>query len=238
MFDALIRSLRVRGVVGTVGHIARRLRERGAIDPTVQEGRDADAALDQEFDRTFGVDTGGMIPARRKDIDSANWVHASAYIPMDPIDLPKMLAGTGVDVERSVFVDLGCGKGRVVLLAAGMPWKKVVGVEFSRTLADIARKNLTTYTGNRVCRDVEIVTGDAAEYPWPADPLVVFMYHPFDATVMQRVSDALVATERAVPRRIFVIYWKPVHAEVLDRSPIFTCTVPYHFYDTKPRIGV
>ena len=238
MLDSLIRSLKVRGVVGTVGHMARRIAERGQVNATVQKGREEDAALDQEFDRKYGVDTGGMIPARRADIGSKNWVHASAYIPMDPIDLGKMLAGTDVDVERSVFVDLGCGKGRVVLLAAGLPWKKVVGVEFSRSLADIARQNLTTYTGPRVCADVEIVTCDAAAYVWPSDPLVVFMYHPFDATVMAKVSASLELTVRERPRRIFVIYWKPVHAEVLDRSPIFTCTVPYHFYDTKPRLGV
>jgi len=236
LIDSLTRSLKTRGVNGTVRHAVGRAVERLThADAVVEEGRRRDAELDEEFDRTHGVDTGGMIPASSKDIDSENWVHASAYIPMAPIDLGAMLKDEGIRYEETIFVDLGCGKGRVVLLAAGLPFKRVIGVEFSRSLSEIAKDNVRRYRGPRACFDVDIVAGDAAEYAWPPDPLVVFMYHPFDATIMARVAANLEAANAAHPRRILVIYWKPVHAEVLDSAAFLSCTVPYHIYDTLPR---
>ena len=39
---------------------------------------------------------------------------------------------------NDVFVDLGCGKGRAVFLAAAQKLKKVIGVELRKELADIA----------------------------------------------------------------------------------------------------
>lgn len=204
----LQRSLRTRGFVGSLAHaldvLGARLRGRAPAHP--------DTASDDDFDRRFGVDTGGVIPQADLDVDDPNWVHGSAYVATSPIDFAEVLAPFGLDPAKTRFVDLGCGKGRVLMMAAALPFAQVLGVEYSPALSAIARRNLERYRGPHRAEAVEVVTADASEFAYPDGDLVVFMYHPFDEVVMQRVIDALRRRQLTSPHRLLVLYFKPVHA--------------------------
>jgi trans-aconitate methyltransferase len=45
-----------------------------------------------------------------------------------------------------VFVDVGCGKGRILLLAVEHGLNRVVGIEISPTLCKIAEKNIAGFS--------------------------------------------------------------------------------------------
>ena len=73
--------------------------------------------------------------------------------------------------DRDVFVEFGCGKGRVVHQAARRPFRRVVGVEISPVLAEAARSGLAARSHQHRCRDVEImsVAGEVRRFrPPPA----------------------------------------------------------------------
>lgn len=79
--------------------------------------------------------------------------------------IEKMAVVTGVD-GNSTVVDVGTGTGFV---AAGLASrvKKVVGVDNSSAMLDVARENLDSLgAGN-----VELVEGDIAELPFPDDAM-------------------------------------------------------------------
>lgn len=217
------RTLKTRGVVGTVVYAgsvaAERVRNRGAAKPAVAE---ADAAEDREFDEKYGVSTGGEIPQTELDVAEKNWVHGSAYVPTSPVDFDKVLGGLGITFEDTTFIDLGSGKGRVLLMAAALPFKKIIGVEFSPKLAEISRDNIERYTGPRKCTDMVAEINDATKYTLPDGPLVVFMYHPFDDKIMTQVEAHVARAAKASARRILVVYFKPVYREIWDRSTAFT----------------
>ena len=78
-----------------------------------------------------------------------------------------------VEARNWLFVDLGCGKGRGLLLAKELGFGKIVGVEFSPSLAKIARRNVTRY------KQISVVQGDASKYIFPPEPIVIYMYNPF-----------------------------------------------------------
>lgn len=126
------------------------------------------------------------------------------------------------------FTDLGCGKGRVLAVASEYPFRAVVGVELSPTLAAVAADNAATVAARHPERTrIEVLTGDATVVPFPDGPLVIFMYQPFGAAVMSR----LVARLEADPdRERYVVYVNPVHGALLDRSPALSrwhaATVP------------
>lgn len=206
----LVRSLRTRGFLGSVSHVLRSVGDR-------LRGRSAathDDEIDRDFDRRYGVDTGGVIAQADLDVSAPTWVHGSAYVATSPIDFGEVLAPYGLDLSKTSFVDLGCGKGRVLLMASALPFARVVGVEYSESLAAIARDNLVRYRGPRAAAGAEVVIGDASAYAYPDGDLVVFMYHPFDEVVMQRVIDALARTVSDSPRRLLVLYFKPVYANL------------------------
>ncbi len=214
------RSLKKRGVVGSIVHFgaaaAGRVVRRGAAPVAA-----ADAAADEEFDTRYGVSTGGEIPQTELDVKESTWIHGSAYVPTSPAHFAEALAGLEISFEETSFIDLGSGKGRVLLMASALPFRRVVGVEFSAQLADLSRQNLRSYTGPRECKEVSVETTDASRYRLPDGPVVVFMYHPFDETIMAAVAANVMASLRENPRRILVLYFKPVHRDVWDRASAF-----------------
>ena len=115
----------------------------------IQEMRYRPSAEVSDFDRMFGVDTDGATNntthLRDLEISSPNWVHSYDYIPVKPDRFRSALSALAIPHERFLFIDFGCGKGRAVLLAAELPFQRVVGVDFSQELVAIARNNWATY---------------------------------------------------------------------------------------------
>jgi hypothetical protein len=107
-----------------------------------------------------------------------------------------------VDHSSCAFVDLGCGKGRTLIIAAELGFAQVIGVEFARELADVAKHNLQKLNiGNAT-----IIHGDAAEYQFPDSNLLLYMQNPFSADVMSKVTDRLGEFRAKHPhRQVFVI---------------------------------
>lgn len=123
-----------------------------------------------------------------------------------------------IEVDRSsdAFVDLGCGKGRNLIIAAELGFAQVIGVEFARELADVAKRNLQKLNiGNAT-----IIHGDAVEYQFPDSNLILYMANPFSADVMSKVIDRLGEFCAKHPhRQLFVMYYNPRWANVIDRAP-------------------
>jgi SAM-dependent methyltransferase len=108
-----------------------------------------------------------------------------------------------------VFLDLGSGKGRVVLLASRYPFARVIGVEISEVLTAVARRNLGADRHRRRCGSVELVTADALDYPIPDEVTVVYMYNPVRGATFDAVIAALIASVDRSPRQVRLIYLNP-----------------------------
>jgi SAM-dependent methyltransferase len=118
---------------------------------------------------------------------------------------------------RDVFVDLGSGKGRVVLEAARKyPFRRVIGVEISPRLNEIATANLRRLKGPLQCSRVEFVTADASTWDPPDDLTVAYLYNPFRGELFSAAISRLIGL---VDRRgwpLHLIYINPTeHARVM-----------------------
>ena len=102
--------------------------------------------------------------------------------------------------RRSHSCDYGSGKGRVLMLAAEYPFKRIVGVEFAKSLHDISQENVATL-GSEAGR-IETFHADATEFDPPTDPLVLYFFHPFGVPALKQVALARprLARARAAPR--------------------------------------
>ena len=137
-----------------------------------------------------------------------------AYSPSPWWTLPRALRFLGVS-DRDTFVDFGCGKGRVVHQAAKRPFRRVIGVEISPALAEIARANLATRRHQHRCPNVEIVVADAKEFRVPDDLTIAYFWHPFKGETLEAVLRGIVDSIDRHPRRVRLIYLGPHGAEVL-----------------------
>ena len=163
---------------------------------------------DSSFDRRFVTDTGGSVaPADLGIADAATRDQAILYLPSPARVTRWMLDNLGIDHRRYSFVDLGCGKGRVLLVASEYPFQQIVGVEISERLAAIARDNIARYRPRRrQCWSVTVDTSDATSFEFPLTPLLVHFYHPFEPALTAAVLTRLEESALRAPRPIVIAY--------------------------------
>ena len=140
-----------------------------------------------------------------------------------------------------VFLDYGCGKGRVLVAAALRPFHEVIGVDLSPELCEIARANVRRARG-LCCRNIRIVCADAISFDVPDSVTVLYFYNPFTGSILRgalaKVRQSLDRRPRAI-HTIFLNYgvfadpfaglgWVRTLEEFSLRRPLVCCRV-YQF---------
>jgi predicted RNA methylase len=144
-----------------------------------------------------------------------------AYSPTPGRQLSRILRSLPLpDVASFTFIDLGCGKGRTLLIAAEHGYRHVVGVELDPDLAQVARRNIAAYTAVKPqwTGTIEVVEGDAARYELPGTPTVLFLFNPFGPDTLRAVVAGIEQSLTACPRPFVVVYYNPVHQALMDGS--------------------
>ena len=89
-------------------------------------------------------------------------------------------------------------------------------------LSEIARRNCQAFRSKKqACGSFEIVCGDAAQFSFPEDPFVIYLFNPFGACILSRVVDHLERSWVETPRDVMVVYHHPIHKQYLESSPMF-----------------
>ena len=202
------RAVHVHGVRG-LAQIARRMWVRRDIDT---------------FDREHGVVTlGGDAGADLQLADPSHAIFGSRSQPSTARGVHAILTAQPLDYPNLTFIDVGCGKGRVVLLASLYPFRRVIGVEYGRNLVEAAQANLVRWAHpEQRCRDLSVVWADATIYEFPNEPLLIYLFNPFERPVMDRFVAHLEQSMRDHPRPCTVLYQNPMHVEAWEQSAVFT----------------
>ena len=211
-----MRKVRQVGFVGAVRHAsAKCLRELPFLVSPVRHNLDL-------FDAEHGIDTGGIVGAAALDVPDSALEHTNRYEAVAAQTFSSIMQELNIAHEQFVFVDVGCGKGRALLLAAAFPFKQVVGVDISAILTEVALRNVQTFKGGPMrCDQIEVVCKDASIYELPHEKLVVFFYNPFDEHIMRLVLSNIEKSLHAFPRKIYILYHHPLHRSLWDASADF-----------------
>jgi predicted RNA methylase len=197
-------SLMVHGLAGTA---ARCLRKTDRLTALRRSRRRA-GSMPDGFDRAYDVHT--RIAMDLRELHEIKRRHGEEHAPTPPLVFRDVMRGLDLRAEDTVFVDLGSGAGRAVLLAAEHPFKAIVGVELSPSLHAVAEANVARYRNPaQRCRDIRLVCADAAAFTLPAEPLVVFLYNPFRGVVMRRVLANIEQSLIRHPRPVTVVHLWP-----------------------------
>lgn len=169
-----------------------------------------------DFDELHGTDTAGNVNVGALEFRGEDSIHAVRYQTISAAYFNQQLAGLPLPVEPPLtFIDLGSGKGKALMLASLNPrFRRIIGVEYSATLNRIARANVSRFKSSAT---VELVTGSAGDYCFPAGPLLVYLYNPFDDVVLAQVVERIQSAIADEGGPIHVWYLNPVHRAVLDR---------------------
>jgi SAM-dependent methyltransferase len=187
---------------------------------------------DAEYDWEHRVNTTSASVGWR---DRLLGVFHSPYQPTEPGLFHEMMGAlsrqTGFAFGDFVFIDLGSGKGRTLLMASDYPFCRVVGVELLPALNLIAQENLNKYRSDaQKCFAIESTCADAAGFDFSGEPIVLFLFNPFPESGLRRVIANLEQSLREYPRKVYVLYHNPLLEHVLSASAILKRICGTHQY--------
>jgi SAM-dependent methyltransferase len=156
------------------------------------------------WERRLAVSTRGVVPT-----DHPDSVH---YATMGYPTVFKILRQ--LDLQPSdVFVDIGCGKGRVLCCAARQPVRQVIGVELSEVLCGQARANAERLRGRRAPVTVENTVAEQFDY---STATVLFLFDPFGAATLRQVLKRI--GEDTHGHGVRLAYANPTHDAVFQEQ--------------------
>lgn len=163
------------------------------------------------FERSSGVSTSERVHLDSFGLGSEGRI---SYTPSGWLTLRRALPRRTVGPD-DVFIDYGSGKGRVVLQAARYPLKRVIGLELSPELNELAKANLEQDRERLRCQDVELVTADVLEYEPPDDVTIAYLYNPFRGPIFAAAIERLIASFDRNPRHMRIVYLNPIEHDQL-----------------------
>jgi SAM-dependent methyltransferase len=185
------------------------------------------------FDQMHGVDTSGLVPAKHLITGHANDEHVTAYYGVAPSILRTLIERWRETIpphpiSSYTFIDIGAGKGRGLLVASELRFRKVIGIELNPALAEVARQNVAHWTRAHAedstaprLAPIQVLEQDALDFDFPATPTLLFLFHPFEAPVL-RLLLRRIETQFAQRRgTLDLLYVNAECANVLDRNPAF-----------------
>jgi SAM-dependent methyltransferase len=156
------------------------------------------------WEHRLGVSTRGVVPVAHFD--------STHYATMNYSTIWSVLDHLALG-PSDVFVDVGCGKGRVLCCAARYPVERVVGVDLCEPLCEVARENARRMRGRRAAISVEATVADVFDY---SAATVLFLFDPFGAATLEPLLEDV---GRRPSGSVRIAYANPTHDDVFLRQP-------------------
>jgi len=177
-------------------------------------------------EKKYGINTTGADELQSLEKMGIDTTHATIYMPVSYSLMEDIFLQLAVNksqtanrqLQTSHFLDIGCGKGRALCLAAHHGFMTVTGLDFSKALCDIAKANLQHTKKIIPELDYEVINNDAFYFDIPDDVDCIFLFNPFDEIIMSAVANNIFESLRNNPRRLHIIYVNPLHKEVFTKA--------------------
>jgi SAM-dependent methyltransferase len=159
------------------------------------------------WETRLGISTRGVAASHPDHPDA--WRYATLpYSTVYPI-LRHLALG-----PSDVFVDIGCGKGRVLCAAARQPVGKVIGIDLSAERCHEATENARRMRGRRA--PIEVVNALAQDFDY-STATALFLFNPFGPETLEAVLNRIAKDRRGAPVRF--AYAFPLQDGVFQAQP-------------------
>lgn len=186
------------------------------------------------IDKQLGIETTNFVGRRQsatgnKELDENN----VGYGCVQP-SVVRASVGLIPNADQRSFMDIGCGKGRVLAVASEFPFREAVGYDIVPLLVEATNRNGRIIGSKFPDRPkIRATLDDVMMHEnWPAGDLGLFLYNSFREPLVRKFAAAIEAWDAAHPDgSLYLVYCNPVHFHVFDASPSLeryaTELVPY-----------
>jgi SAM-dependent methyltransferase len=189
-----IRAVRQYGLVASSVQYWNRLRERLC-------------------DRSLGIQSRDIISLSELGLEHEE---RRGHYPTSVDDFRRMAKFLRPRNADEVLLDYGSGLGRFVILAATMRFARIVGIELSPQLVEVARNNVSRCERSLACKDIEIVVADATSYDVPDNVTTIYFNNPFAGTILGNVLSRILASYKKSPRALRIVCNLPEECAFFD----------------------
>ncbi len=174
-------------------------------------------------EKKYDINTTGADSLKSLEKKGIDITHATIYMPVSYDLLEQFFE----EIKLSTFthfLDIGCGKARAMCVAAAYAVKKISGVELSKDLYNTAKENIAATKLKYPSTNFNIYNNDAFYFDIDDDVDCIFMFNPFDETIMSGVMENIKTSLESNPRVMTIIYINPLEKHVLlewDYEEIF-----------------
>ena len=209
----LKRALFVQPLGMTLSVLRGKLRARRAADHQ--------PALRPPIDIQYDIDTAGVIPASALRTGSRSDLYNFAYAGSQPSIIRQVLVKIP-DLDQANFIDIGCGKGRALVVATEYPFRKIVGVELSPELVETAKMNAMGLHDQFPERTfIDLHCEDALNFDLPEGYNVIYFYNPAYEGLLRELAVKIAVHAASPGNKTVVVYYNPAFGRVFEEHPAF-----------------
>lgn len=159
--------------------------------------------------RTLGTKRGDY-PEQESEHGDSFWYESKSYY-LNWLYLRPLRLGSG-----DVVYDIGCGAGRLLIVASLFGVSRCVGLELSQRLCDLASENVRNLRFSRVPMEIQQADACTKDY---TDGNVFLFCNPFGPVTLEVVLERIRESLKTRPRRIRIMYIhpEPGHRELFAR---------------------
>jgi tRNA G46 methylase TrmB len=175
-------------------------------------------AANKAFDSRFHTDTADEVALVDAGISAKQAAMGNGvYRPLWESDFHATMSALGIAFDGFTFVDIGSGKGKLLLLASDYPFSRIVGIEYSPRLHAAAHRNIEVYCSpTQRCGTIEAFQGDALDFRLPDGALVCLLFNSLDPSTTRKFVERQEASLAFREAPAFLIYANLRHIAEID----------------------
>lgn len=140
--------------------------------------------------------------------------HGTEYMPVSYFTIEELLSRLPKEIKKEVFLDIGCGKGRALCVAAHFGFINLKGIDFAKEMIDAAETNLIKTKNLFPDLNYELSWSDVSSLVIEKNVSTIFLFNPFNQKVMEMVIEKMNESLKKHPRPIYVLYASPQNIEL------------------------
>lgn len=165
-------------------------------------------------EKKYGINTTSANDLAEFQIKGNQLSHATEYMPVNYFTIENVLQHLPESAKQGTFLDIGCGKGRALCVAAAYGFTRLYGIDFARQLIEQAEQNLSLTKQRFPSLKYELSWSDISTLEINKDVSTVFLFNPFNEILMKKIIQKINSSLQQYPRELYVLYCSPRHEEL------------------------
>jgi len=163
----------------------------------------------------YGANTFIPVELKHLTITNGDKKKASPYEAVSFYMLEQLFGAFRKISNQTSVIDLGCGKGRMMLVAPHFCFDNINGIDFAKELCEQAVANMQRKEKQFPNIDWKVLNQNVEDYAIHANDSVFFMFNPFSSAVLKKFLHNLDVSCHQFPRTTYFIYASPQHQQLL-----------------------